>query len=313
MIFALTIFLVAVAFAFGVGGFTFFKACRRAEPLDWLDEAAVKKTAFGPFYENIASGHQWLQAHHAEDVYITSHDGLKLHALWVPAENAKGTAVLVHGYHSCALTDFSLAFSRYHARGMNLLLPTHRAHGKSEGKFITFGVLECRDILAWIRFHNRQYGSFPMLLSGMSMGAATVMFLADEELPDNVRAFNADCGFTSAYEIIGKVFRDATHIPAWPFLWATDLFARFFAGFSLYEKQSTKTLAQNTRPILLVHGLCDDFVPCEMTRRGYATCGGEKDILLADGATHGTSFLHAKELYLQKIERLMQACLKEDL
>lgn len=312
MIFALSVLAVLAAFAFGIGGYTFFAACRRPEDLDWLNEEAVKKTSFGPYYEGIKAGHQWLQAHNAQEVYITSHDGLKLHGLWVPAENAKATVILVHGYHSCVLTDFSLAFARYHSRGFNLLLPTHRAHGKSEGKYTTFGVLESKDILGWIDFHNQQFGKNPVMLSGMSMGASTVMYLAEEELPDNVRAINADCGFTTPREIIGKVFRDATHIPAWPFLWATELFARFFGGFSLDGKDSTKSLAKNKLPILLVHGLSDDFVPCDMTRRGYDACTGQKAILLVDGATHGTSYLHAREKYLAQIERLVQVCLKEE-
>lgn len=313
MIFALSVLGVLVAFAFGIGGYTFFAACRRGKDLNWLDEEAVKKTSFGPYYEGIKAGHEWLQAHGAQDVYMQSHDGLKLHGLWVPAENAKATVILVHGYHSCVLTDFSLAFPRYFNRGFNLLLPTHRAHGKSEGKYTTFGVLESKDILGWIEFHNQHFGDLPIMLSGMSMGASTVMYLAGEDLPKNVCAINADCGFTSPREIIGKVFRDATHIPARPFLWATELFARFFGGFSLNEKDSTKTLAKNKLPILLVHGLKDDFVPCDMTRRGYAACAGQKQMLLVEGATHGTSYLHATEQYLAQIERLVQACLKEDL
>jgi len=310
LIFVLTVVAVLLAFAFGVGGYTFFAACGRCKSIDWLDEAAVKKTSFGPYYQNIRTGHQWLQEHNAQDAYMTSRDGLKLHACWVPAENAKGTVVLVHGYHSCVLTDFGLAFERYHRRGMNILLPSHRGHGKSEGKFVTFGVLESKDILDWVHYHNTHFGTFPMMLSGMSMGAATVMYVAGEDLPENVRAINADCGFTSPKEIIAKVFRDATHLPAWPFLWATNLFARFFAGFRLDEKDTRETLANNTRPILLVHGLADDFVPCEMTRKSYAACAGEKDILLVEGATHGTSFLHAREAYLAKIERLLHYCLE---
>lgn len=306
MIFALTVVAVAIAFAFGVGGYTFFAACRRGTEIEWLDEEAVRKTDFGPYCDNIRQGHQWLCDHGAQDLYLTSRDDLKLHATWIPAENAKGTVILVHGYHSCVLTDFSLAFDRYHKRGMNILLPSHRAHGKSEGKYTTFGVKESGDILQWIQFHNENFGAYPILLSGMSMGAATVMYLAGENLPENVKAINADCGFTSPKEIIAKVFRDATHIPAWPFLWATELFARFFAGFSLEEKISTDTLKKNTRRMLFVHGLDDGFVPCDMTRRSYAACAGDKALLLVEGATHGTSFLHAKEQYLQQIEILLQ-------
>lgn len=310
MIFTLTVIAVLLAFAFGVGGYTFFAACGRGKEIDWLDEESVKKTAFGQYYSHVKSGHQWLLDHNAQDVYITNRDGLKLHASWVPAENAQGTVILVHGYHSCVLTDFGLSFERYHKRGMNLLLPSHRAHGKSEGKYVTFGVKESGDILEWIQFHNAHFGSQPMMLSGLSMGAATVMYVAGEALPENVRAINADCGFTSPKEIIAKVFKDATRVSARPFLWATELFARFFAGFSLEEKDTRNTLAKNTRPILLVHGMADDFVPCDMTRKSYAACAGDKELLLVESATHGTSFLHAKEEYLAKIERLLKYCLE---
>ena len=312
LIFTLVVVLVLIAFTFSVGGYTFFAACGRGKEMNWLDEAAVKKTDFAPYYANIQHGHQWLQDHQAQEVYITNRDGLKLHAYWVPAKAPKGTAMLVHGYHSCALMDFSIAFERYHQRGMNLLLPSHRAHGKSEGKYITFGVRECGDLLEWIEYHNHQFGILPMMISGMSMGAATVMYLAGEELPQNVKSLNADCGFTSPKEIIAKVFRDASHLPAWPILWATDLFARFFAGFRLSEKVSTETLKRNACPILFVHGMKDTFVPCEMTRRSFEASGGEKALLLVQNATHGTSFLHDKEHYLEEIERLLRHCLKEE-
>lgn len=305
LIFALAVVSVLIAFAFGVGGYTFFIACGRGKEIDWMDEKKVKETDFAPYFANIQHGHQWLQDHHAQDVYIMNRDGLKLHAYWVPAKEPKGTVMLVHGYHSCAMMDFSIAFERYHQMGMNLLLPSHRAHGKSEGKYITFGVRECGDLLEWIEYHNHQFGMLPMMISGMSMGAATVMYLAGEDLPHNVKSLNADCGFTSPMEIVAKVFQDATHLPAWPILWATDLFSRFLAGFSLSEKVSTQTLKRNTRPILFVHGTKDAFVPYEMTCRSFAASGGEKRLLLVENATHGTSFLHDKESYLLEIERLL--------
>lgn len=308
---AITVALVLLAFAFGVGGYTFFAACGRGKEIDWLDEKAVKDTPYGQFYTHVKYGHQWLRDHNAQDLTMTSHDGLKLHATWVPAENPRGTIIMAHGYHSCILTDFSLAFEMYHNIGLNLLLPDQRAHGKSEGKFVTFGVLESRDFADWCRFHNEKFGACPVIFSGLSMGAATVMYLADEKLPDNVKGFIADCGFTSPKEIIGKVFKDVTHIPPWPFLWAADLFARFFGGFSLSQKDSTKTLAKNTHPIILVHGVDDDFVPCDMTRRSYDACVGEKELLLVEGATHGISFIKAKEEYVALVMSFMKKNLEE--
>ena len=300
------ILLLVVAFCLGVGGYTFFVACGRGKEVNWSDEEAVKATPFGKYYTHVSQGRQWLMDHNAQDISMTNREGMLLHATWIPVENPRGTVIFAHGFRSCGLTDFSLAFDLYHQRNMNILLLTHRTHSPSQGKYITFGVKESRDMYDWILLHNARFGAIPILCSGLSMGSATVSYLAGMDLPKNVRGFVADCGFTSPKEIIAHVFAKETRIPAWPFLWATDLFARFFAGFSLNEMNSTRTLAKNTRSILMVHGLEDDYVPADMTRRAFDACGGDKMLLLVEGAGHGTSFLVAKEAYLEKIDQLLQ-------
>lgn len=305
LVFAIVL-LVILAFCFGVGAYIFFLACGRGKEVNWSDEEAVKASPFGQYYTHIQEGRQWLQAHNARDVFMTNRDGLRLHASWIPAENAKGTVIFAHGFHSCGLSDFSLAFDLYHNMDMNILLLTHRTHSPSQGKYITFGVTESQDMQEWITYHNEQLSTCPILCSGLSMGAATVMYLAGMDLPDNVRGFVADCGFTSPREIISHVFTQKTHLPTWPFLWAADICARMFAGFSLNERHTTQTLARNTRPILLVHGLEDDFVPAEMTRRSFEACAGDKMLLLVEGADHGVSFLVAREAYLEKIRQLVE-------
>ncbi len=310
------IFLVALgaiaAFCFGVGGFLFFAACSRGKEWDWLDEAAVSKTAFGKYFQLIRRGDQWLRDHNAQPVSMTSRDGLKLHALWVPAEKPRGTILLAHGYHSCILTDFSFIYDRYHKAGLNILVPDQRAHRGSQGRFITFGVKECRDFVDWGKFHNENFGTWPIIYSGLSMGAATVMYVAGEQdKPENTVGYIADCGFTSPKEIIGTVFTQVTHLPAWPFLWAADLFARVFAGFRLDEKSTVRSLADNMLPIILVHGLEDDFVPCDMTRRSYEACGGEKELLLVEGAGHGLSFAKAEQEYEALVMAFFDKVLEE--
>lgn len=297
MIIALILFLCIVGVCFGVGGYVFFAACGKHKEIHWLDEEEISRTPYGQFYPHVKASYEWLANNDAQDLYTESYDGIQLHATWVPAEDPRGTVLLVHGYHSCIYTDYGLVMQMYHDMGMNLLLPDHRGHGKSGGTYTTFGVKESRDVKRWIEHHNQNLGCHRMILSGLSMGAATVMYLADEDLPENVKYCIADCGFTSPKEIISKVFTDVIHLPAWPVIWATDLFARFFAGFSLEEKNSTRTLKESTLPFLFVHGLSDDFVPCDMTRRSYAACASEKKLLLVEGASHGVSFLHAKEEY----------------
>ena len=189
----------------------------------------------------------------------------------------------------------------YRSYGLNILLPDQRAHGKSEGRLITFGVKECRDVKEWIYWVNSRCGELPVILSGLSMGASTVMYLADEELPTNVKGIVADCGFTSPWEIISAVFRNATHLPASPSLWIAEGFARVFGGFSLRQKDSRKVLKNSKLPLLIVHGTADAFVPCEMTRQGYEACTGEKEMFLVEGAEHGLSFLKDGARYKEKV------------
>ena len=213
---------------------------------------------------------------------------------------------MAHGYRSSKIADFSLALGLYHELGMNILLPDQRSHGKSEGRYITFGVKESRDMLSWVEYHNKTFGKQPLILSGLSMGASTMLFLADANLPENVKGIIADCGFTSPREIIKCVFHNTVHLPAAPTLWAADLFARLFAGFSLTEKDTRKTLQNSKVPVLLVHGESDGFVPCEMTRQAYAACKEPKEVFLVKDAEHGVSFLVAKERYVEIAEAFLE-------
>ena len=153
----------------------------------------------------------------------------------------------------------------------------------------------------WIHYHNEKFGTCQMILSGLSMGASTVLFLADQDLPDNVKCIIADCGFTSPKAILDKVFRTVVHLPSGLSLWAADLFASMFAGFRLSQKDTRESLKHAKLPVMMVHGLADDFVPYTMTVQGYDSCISDKALLLVEGAGHGTSFLVDKERYTKSV------------
>lgn len=288
------------------GVYVFWSACWRKKERPWLDAEALKGTPYEKYINLIQKSHQWLADHHAQDVYVESAEGLRLHGLWIPVENAKGTILFAHGYKSTFLVDFGRALSLYHNLGYNLLLPEQRAHGQSEGKIITFGVKESDDMLKWLEMHNRVLGQYQVILSGMSMGASTMMYVADRSLPDNVKGIIVDCGFSSPAAIISAVFTKITKLPAIPVIWIADLCARLFGGFSLYACDSYKTLSKNRLPIIMVHGKEDHFVPCVMSEQGFAHCTGEKQLLLVEGAGHGLSFLFATEAYVQMVEKFME-------
>ena len=304
----LVLLIVLILFS---GTYVFLKACVRGKDLPWMVEEEIKKTGFAKFYPCILESDAWLKEHHAQDICVTSKDGLRLRGYWIPADHPRGTILLAHGYRSTFLIDFGLAFAFYHALGFNILVPHQRAHGESEGRYITFGVKESEDMQCWIDYHNRTYGQHQMILSGMSMGASTVLFMADQVLPDNVKCIIADCGFTSPKEILDTVFRSVVHLPSKLPLLVTNLLTRMLAGFGLKEKDTRGVLKNAKLPVLLIHGLADDFVPSNMSAEGYDACRGEKELLLVDGAGHGVSFLKDKEAYTRCVIAFLEKYLED--
>lgn len=284
--------IVAALIIVGLSGgyYVFMTACRRRKELDWENPSMLRMTQWAPLADRIRDGIQYLNDRGAVDLHAVSYDGLKLRARWLPAQDARGTVLLFHGYRSCGLADFSVVIPFYHGLGFNLLIADQRSHGKSEGKYITFGIREHRDVLTWIEYHNENFGPLPIYLCGMSMGATTVLMAAGRPLTPNVRGICADCGFTSPKEILASVMR-GKHVPAFPLLHIAGWYTRIFAGFAINEYSTVRAMETCRVPVILVHGTEDHFVPCQMSKLAFEACGSEKQLILVEGATHGTSYL----------------------
>ncbi len=273
--------------------------------------ADIRKQVFRPgsqlerLQQAILTDEVFFQAHPSEPLTIES-SGITLAALRFPRENPNGRIILFHGYRSIAETDFACVMEFYFSRGYELVLVDQRAHGKSGGNWIGFGVLERKDCLRWIRFLNEKYQSLPTFLSGISMGASTVLMALGEELPKNICGAIADCGFTSPKEIIRHVMKDKMHLPSSLLMPILSFFSKVFCGYSFDEYSTIHAMKKTKIPILFIHGKDDHYVPAAMTLENYAACRSPKELILVEGAGHGTSYLQDKET----VERTIDAFLK---
>ena len=237
-----------------------------------------------------------------ETMYITSSDGIKLAAWYVSVENAHGTVVCMHGYHGSPMSDFSLAVRFFHERGWNVLLPHERAHGESGGKYLTFGIKERFDCRDWAAAINRKNGSaLPIILYGVSMGAATVLMASGTKLSENVKFIIADCGYTSPRDEVAHVLKTSYHLPLSPTLAISDMLARVLAGFGLSEYSTLDALSVNTIPVLFIHGDADTFVPPYMTEQNYEVCKAPKELLIVHGSPHAVNYALGRKEYEKKI------------
>ncbi len=226
-----------------------------------------------------------------ESVSITSFDGLRLNARYSHTKDGAPVQILFHGYRSMALRDCAGGFMLAKKMGFNVLAVDQRAHAKSGGRVITFGICERKDCISWVEYVSSRFGSdIPIILSGLSMGAATVLMASELPLPNNVVAIMADCPYSSPETIILKVCQDR-HIPAAlasPFI---RLGARLFGGFRLRQCTAEDAVKKATVPILLVHGEDDRFVPCEMSKRIFAACSPYTELHTFPDAGHGLCYM----------------------
>lgn len=154
-----------------------------------------------------------FEAEPFESVSIVSHDGLTLTGKYYHYRDGGPLEIFCHGYKGNAIRDFCGAWQVAKAEGLNVLLIDQRCHGSSQGHTITFGILEKQDVQGWIRWAGQRFGPVPIVLSGVSMGAATVLMAAGANLPETVRGVVADCPFDAPSNIIKKVLGQDMNMP----------------------------------------------------------------------------------------------------
>lgn len=244
-----------------------------------------------------------------EDVFITSFDGLRLHAKFYAASERKAPVqIMFHGYKSSAERDFCGGLREGIDGGFNVLLVDQRAHGESEGKYLTFGVNERFDCLSWASYAAERFGNdVKIYLYGISMGAATVLMASALPLPKSVSGIVADCGYTSPKAIICSVLRDH-HVPAAPVYAVACLGARLFCGFDLDSASALDALSRSHIPVLFIHGDDDRFVPCHMSRENFEASAAEhKKLLIVHNAGHGLSYMLDRPAYLSALHSFLEA------
>lgn len=285
----LLIVLILVLLLLTVAYFTFYFAIVRLP----IAPDPQRSRYLRPFREQILAGAQWFRDQEPESVELRARDGLKLAGWFLPAPEAKGTLLLVHGYRSSPFCDFGVIFEFYHTLGWNILAVCQRAHGESEGKYITFGVKERFDVCDWTLYLADRFGpEHRIVLDGISMGSASVLMSLATPLPDNVKGVIADCGFTSPYDQFAHVLQ-RKGVPRQPMMTLVQLYARLFAGFGFRDCSTVDALRQSHLPVLFVHGEQDELVPVRFTVENYGACAGEKQLVTVPDAGHGTSYIFA--------------------
>ena len=261
---------------------------------------------YEPYRETMVGWMKEVRGMPCEEMSVESFDGLTLRGKFYSYSPEAPVEIMFHGYRGDAERDLCGGVQRCFALGHSALVVDQRASGYSDGNVISFGVNESRDCLTWIDFAVERFGKeVKLYLTGISMGASTVLLAAGYPLPENVIGILADCGYSSAPEIIRKVVGEMG-LPsklAYPFV---RLSAKLFGGFDIEDADVVNAVSKCSVPVIFFHGDADAYVPCEMSKYNYDACPAKKRFVTVPGAGHGLSCLIDTEGYLKALREFWE-------
>lgn len=303
----LLIFIILVLIVLFVSGYYFFKFACVHDKSKHSEQSDDGGSPWRNFKEEHTSNVEYVHGLKKEDCWITSFDGLKLHAYFIKSNNPKRIVLCAHGYKGNGQEDFSKAI-RYLHEDSDLLLIDQRACGESEGTIITFGALEKKDVIDWTLWlnNNKNNTHLPIYLYGASLGSSTVCLTSNYHFPKEVKGIIADCGYASFKDIACQLANAWFHIPGWPIVPFVDFYCRLIGHFRMKDAGASEALKNATVPVLFFHGTGDTFVIPSNTKKNYEACSSEKEVVYIDKATHVTSIYYDEKTYMNKLNEFFK-------
>lgn len=258
------------------------------------------------WYETINCVHKSLEEIKKlpnEVLEIKSLDNLTLRGIYYPLNNSSKTLIWVHGYTSHAERESAFPALFYRSLGYNIFIPYLRAHAISEGKYITFGALESKDLCLWVDKINEIHKDGNIVIHGLSMGAEVALFSSKEEMK-NVNVIIADAPSISIRDFF---FGVSCHIFKKHGEKIAELaIKRFEKEFNVKvdEYNAFETIKESKYPILLSAGSneCMDEVLNKLKNNNP----NDTEIVILPGCNHGNGMYKQTKLYQDTIKEFLK-------
>jgi uncharacterized protein len=198
------------------------------------------------------------------EVFVTTDDGERIHALWFRAEQPAGVVLYFHG-NAGSLRTWQDVRHDLVSLGYDLFIIDYRGYGKSSGRISEPGLYA--DAKASYDFLRAQ-------------GYA----------PDDIVVYGRSIGTGVASELAHRVEHRALVLES-PFFNLVEL-ARGFYPWLLpaltlrYRFYTDRKIAQVNSPILFIHGERDELIGPEHSRRLHALVADRGELVIVPRAGH---------------------------
>ena len=250
--------------------------------------------------------YEWFLSSRRHDDFVTSYDGLNLHAIRIENHiDSNKWVIIEHPYHSSALDMKKIAYE-FDKKGYNILIPDQRASGLSKGKYTGLGWTEHYDLINWINLLINKYPESEIVLFGITTGANAILYAAGDFVPKNVKCGIVNTGFVSQEHIISKFVENKTNVKGDIFLFGINFFVKQILHFSLQDANAIHQLENAHFPILFMHDKNDELIPQREAYNAFYACSSKKDIYFFEkdsikGNEYNDEFLNKMFSFIESI------------
>lgn len=237
-------------------------------------------------HKEIMQSKKWTFDIAIDKISIETEDNLQLVGFHYPSSvhTSHRWAILLHDYGGDKEEVRPIA-KKFHDHGFHVLTPDMRSHGESEGRMISLGWLERKDLLQWIHAVLEIDSQAEITLYGIGMGASTILMCPQDKLL-HVEYIIADSAYTSIYDILSWQLTKYYKMPVFPILDSLGFLIKQKMGFQIRKASALPKLEKAFIPTLFLHGETDVQVPNEMAFKLYETCKAEKNLHIFENCGH---------------------------
>jgi len=235
---------------------------------------------------------------------IPSIFGYPLYGLFFPIAGSTKTMILCHGY-TYNLYGSVKFLCLFLARGYNVLIYDHRYHGRSGGRFTTFGFYEKDDLKACVDWVLAKIGEESLVgTHGESLGAGVV--LQHAAIDPRIAFAIADSGYSDLERLLKLRMHEDFHLPVFPVFPLADLVGRLRCGIEISEVSPIRMLKNVETAILLIHGVNDTLIPCQMSMELFDQRPQSRRLYLVPGARHAETYVVDQTAYTQHLDAFLE-------
>ncbi len=243
-----------------------------------------------------------------EEVHFRTADGMTLAGWVVPHPRARGNVIFCHG-HGRNRGHVAGLLPTLHRLGLNVLAFDFRGHGESDGHTSTFGYREVNDLLAARAYLQGHFPGKPLLLVGVSLGAA-VCLQALPQMPE-VAGVWSEGAFARLAVPVEHEFRLLPACVRGPLVAAYDWLGWLDCGLCVPGANPVESVGQARAAVYFCHGRQDELVPFTEGEALYEAHAGPKWHWWVENASHYNVRQRNAEEYLRRLGVFFEGRLKE--